>query len=70
MLKGKNVWLWCGMGYWVNRVVGAEVESSEITPLVHMLHSQKARDFMIENQETIDAQRKVSSQAGGELLSA
>jgi len=32
-----------GMGYWVNTVVGVEVGSSEIAPLVHKLYSQKAK---------------------------
>jgi len=48
-----------GMGYWVNTVVGAEVGGSEITPLVHKLYSQRAKDFVSENQEMIDALRKV-----------
>jgi hypothetical protein len=42
-----------GMGYWVNTVVGVEVGSSEITPLVHKLYSQKAKDFVSENREII-----------------
>jgi hypothetical protein len=54
-----------GMGYWVNTVVGAEVGSSEITPLVHKLYSQKAKDFVSENQETIDALRKVYKATDG-----
>jgi len=48
-----------GMGYWLNTVVGGEVGSSEITPLVHKLYSQKAKDFVSENREIIDAVRKV-----------
>jgi hypothetical protein len=54
-----------GRGYWVNTVVGAEVGSAEITPLVHKLYSQKAKDFVSENQEMIDALRKVSEATDG-----
>jgi hypothetical protein len=54
-----------GRGYWVNTVVGAEVGSSEITPLVHKLYSQKAEDFVSENQEMIDAVRKESRATDG-----
>jgi hypothetical protein len=54
-----------GMGYWVNTVVGAEVGSSEITPLVHKLYSQKAKGFVSENQEMIDAVRKVCRATDG-----
>ena len=55
-----------GMGYWVNTVVGAEVGSSQITPLVHKLYSQKAKDFVSENQETIDALREVYEATDGQ----
>lgn len=48
-----------GVGYWVNTVVGVEVGSSRITPLVHKLYSQKAKDFVSENREIIDSVRKV-----------
>jgi hypothetical protein len=34
-----------GRGYWVNTVAGAEVGSSEITPLLHQLYSQNAKDL-------------------------
>lgn len=54
-----------GMGYWVNTVVGAEVGGSEITPLVHKLYSQRAKDFVSENQEMIDAVRKVYGATDG-----
>jgi hypothetical protein len=54
-----------GMGYWVNTVVGAEVGSSEITPLVHKLYSQNAKEFVSENQEMIDAVRTVSEATDG-----
>lgn len=48
-----------GLGYWLSTVVGAEVGSSQITPLVHKLYSQDAKDFVSENQEIIDAVRGV-----------
>jgi hypothetical protein len=54
-----------GMGYWLNTVVGAEVGSSQITPLVHKLYSQKAEDFVSENMEIIDAVRKVCKATQG-----
>jgi hypothetical protein len=54
-----------GRGYWVNTVVGSEVGSSEITPLVHQLYSQNAKDFVSENQELIDAVRRVSEATAG-----
>jgi hypothetical protein len=54
-----------GMGYWVNTVVGAEVGSSEITPLVHKLYSQEAKDFESENREIIDVLRRVSRATEG-----
>jgi hypothetical protein len=44
-----------GKGYWVSTVVGAEVGSSKLTPLVHKLYSQKAKTFISENREMIDA---------------
>jgi len=54
-----------GMGYWVNTVVGAEVGFSTITPLVHKLYSQKAKDFVSENREIIDAIRNVRRATDG-----
>jgi hypothetical protein len=54
-----------GMGYWVNTVVGAEVGSAEITPLIHKLYSQNAKEFVSENQEMIDAVRTVSDATDG-----
>jgi hypothetical protein len=54
-----------GMGYWVNTVVRAEVGSSEITPLVHKLYSQKVKDFVSENMEIIDAVRRVCKATEG-----
>jgi len=49
----------------VNTVVGSEVGSSEITPLLHQLYSQNAKDFVSENQEMIDAVRRVSQATDG-----
>ena len=54
-----------GRGYWVNTVVGAEVGSSEITPLIHKLYSQNAKEFVSENQEMIDVVRTVSEATDG-----
>jgi hypothetical protein len=54
-----------GWGYWVTTVVGAEVGSSEITPLVHRLYSQAAEDFVSENHEIIEAVRAVDGAAAG-----
>jgi len=54
-----------GRGYWVNTVVGSEVGSSEITPMVHQLYSQNAQNFVSENQEIIDAVRRVSEATDG-----
>lgn len=54
-----------GLGYWVMTVVGAEVGSSQITPLVHKLYSQSAKDFVSENQELIDAVERVSQATDG-----
>jgi len=49
----------CGLGYWVDTVVGAENGSSEIVPLVNRLYSQDADDFVSENHELLDAMRRV-----------
>lgn len=54
-----------GMGYCVTTVVGAEVGSSEITPLVHKLYSQKAEDFISENQEITEALTRVGRATDG-----
>lgn len=48
-----------GQGYWVDVVVGATPDSSEIIPLVHRLYSQNAGDFVSENHELLDLIRKV-----------
>jgi hypothetical protein len=54
-----------GMGYCVTTVVGAEVGSSEITPLVHKLYSQEAEDFVSENHEITETLRGVHRAAAG-----
>ena len=48
-----------GLGYWVDTVVGAQNDSSEIVPLVHRLYSQDAPDFVSENHELLDAMKRV-----------
>jgi hypothetical protein len=48
-----------GKGYWVDTVVGARPDSSEIIPLVHRLYSQNAGDFVSENHELLDLVSKV-----------
>ena len=50
-----------GLGYWVDTVVAADVDSSEIIPLVHSLYSQDAADFMSENRELLNVIEKVHS---------
>jgi hypothetical protein len=54
-----------GQGYWVDTVVGARPDSSEIIPLVHRLYSQNAGDFVSENHELLDVIRKVSCAVEG-----
>lgn len=54
-----------GQGYWVDTVVGARPDSSEIIPLVHRLYSQNAGDFVSENHELLDVIAKVSRAAEG-----
>ena len=48
-----------GLGYWVDTVVAADVDSSEIVPLVHTLYSQNAVDFMSENRELLNVMERV-----------
>jgi hypothetical protein len=54
-----------GLGYWVTTVVGAEVGSSRITPLVHKLYSHRAKDFISENQELKEAVERVHQATDG-----
>ena len=48
-----------GNGYWLCEVVGAEVGSSEITPLAQSLWSQEAEDFVSENDEILTVVNRV-----------
>ena len=48
-----------GLGYWIDTVVAADVDSSEIVPLVHTLYSQNAVDFMSENRELLNVMERV-----------
>ena len=48
-----------GLGYWIDTVVAADANSSEIVPLVHSLYSQDASDFVSENRELINVIEKV-----------
>lgn len=47
------------LGYWVDTVVGARPDSSEIVPLVHRLYSQNAEEFVSENRELCEVMKKV-----------
>lgn len=48
-----------GLGYWIDTVVAADVNSAKIVPLVHSLYSQDASDFVSENRELINVIEKV-----------
>lgn len=48
-----------GWGYWLNIIVGAEINGSEIVPLVHELYSSKAPDFISENHQILEASRRL-----------
>jgi hypothetical protein len=54
-----------GEGYWIDTVVGARSDSSEIIPLAHRLYSQNAGDFVSENHELLDVISKVYSATEG-----
>lgn len=55
----------CGLGYWVDTVVGTENGSSEIVPLVNRLYSHDADDFVSENEELLDAMGRVYQATSG-----
>jgi hypothetical protein len=55
-----------GWGYWLNVIVGARVDSPEIVPLVHELHSHKAHDFVSENHQVLEAVSRVRQATGGQ----
>jgi len=48
-------------GYWTCNVVGAEIEGSEIVPLVGRLYSCESPEFKSENQEILAVMDRVSS---------
>ena len=52
-------------GYWLCQVIGVENEGNEITPLYGALYSQRAADFVSENEEIKIAIAKVSTACGG-----
>ncbi len=51
-------------GYWTNQIIGAEVESDEITPLHFSLYSQNSPDFTSENDEIKESINQVSNAIG------
>ena len=53
-----------GLGYWLCEVVGAEVSSSEITPLAQSVWSQEAEDFVSENEELLSLIQRVHTAVG------
>ena len=54
-----------GLGYWLGEVIGAEVGSAELTPLAQSLWSQKAADFVSENEEILRQIRRVRTATAG-----
>ena len=50
-------------GYWLCQVIGVECEGNEIVPLYGQLYSQRATDFVSENEEILTAFRLVSKAA-------
>jgi len=54
-----------GLGYWLCEVIGAEVGSAELTPLAQSLWSQKAEDFVSENEEILRQIRRVRTATAG-----
>lgn len=53
-----------GKGYWMCDVVGCEVGSNEITPLVQELWSQNAPDFISENKQVLSLVERVRKATG------
>src|SRR3990167_3997137 len=47
-------------GYWLVSVVGAQVNGTELVPLVHRIFSQETDDYESENDELMKAMRDVS----------
>ena len=54
-----------GPGYWCWQVVGVERDSPDVIPLYQALYSQRAPDFVSENQEVRKATRTVLEATGG-----
>lgn len=54
-----------GRGYWTCNVIGAEVNSNNVTPLYQSLYSQKSPDFKSENDEILKAIKMISSHIEG-----
>ncbi|MFQ5939839.1 MAG: hypothetical protein ACE5KL_07225 [Alphaproteobacteria bacterium] len=52
-------------GYWLCQVIGVENEGNEITPLYGALYSQRAAEFVSENEEIKTAIAKVSAACDG-----
>lgn len=51
-------------GYWTIHVIGAQVGSSQMTPLFHRLYSAEAPDFVSENEEILHAVDTVRAHVG------
>jgi len=54
-----------GPGYWTVQVIGAELDEVHMTPLAHHLYSQRAPDFVSENEEVLEVIREVSQATEG-----
>ncbi len=52
-------------GYWLAQVIGVENEDNAILPLYAALYSQKAPDFVSENEEILTAIRTVAAACRG-----
>ena len=52
-------------GYWLCEVIGADVADEQIIPLYSESYSQKAKDFVSENEQIIAAVRTVNRHAQG-----
>jgi hypothetical protein len=52
-------------GYWLSHVIGVENEDNAIVPLYAALYSQKAPDFVSENEEMLTAIRTVAAACHG-----
>ena len=52
-------------GYWCCQVVAVERDSAEVIPLYQALYSQRAEDFVSENEEVRKATRAVLAATGG-----